>query len=226
MLRTKKLDGKSIWSKWSEMQLQQRLDRLPPVTDGANAEGIAQQAKKQKTDQKVISRKPQEIAFVGYWDIDAKYIERARVAFREPYALQHGIGNKRLRDAKESLAHDKEMMISGTWEPAQKAYALLVTASNLYHVGILVELNLNMLDQLTLDHPLVKWDSEQANLCGFMVLRLQGLREKRLLPQIRGWPDMISLAHDDNYTKRLDYQRSQPMKKATDGLEACCSSVA
>ena len=115
-------------------------------------------------------------------------------------------------------------MISGTWEPAQKAYALLVTASNLYHVGILVEFNLNMLDQLTLDHPLVKWDSEQANLCGFMVLRLQGLQ--RLLPQIRGWPDMISLAHDDNYTKRLDYQRSQPMKKATDGLEACCSSVA
>ena len=232
MLRTKKLDGESIWSKWSEMNLQQRLDRLPPVADGANAEGIAQQAKRQKTDQKVISRKPQEIAFVGYWDIEAKYIERARVAFREPYALQHGVGNKRLRDAKESLAHDKERMISGTWEPAQKAYALLVTASNLYHVGILVEFNLNMLDQLTLDHPLVKWDSEQANLCGFMVLRLQGLREKRLLPQIRGWPDMISLAHDDNYAKhvlktlRLDYQRSQPMKKATDGLEACCSSVA
>ena len=94
----------------------------------------------------------------------------ARVAPREPHALQHGVGNKRSRDAKESVAHDKEMMISGTWEPAQKAYALLVTASNLYHVGILVEFNLNMLDQLTLDHPLVKWDNEQANLCGFMVL--------------------------------------------------------
>ena len=78
------------------------------------------------------------------------------------------------------------------WEPILSSFSILSKEEELQFVGFCLNIDAETLDSYTIDHPFIVWNREHAKLAGFYALRLAGLRTKRRLTILRGWPGMVS----------------------------------
>ena len=111
-------------------------------------------------------------------------------SLRDAYAYEHGRINSLLRDVKETLMFECEQINGEFWDPIRASFAVLESPSHLNYMGFVVDFEGYRQNVPSEHHPLVVYNREHAIFSGFYALRRDGLRTKRRLNYIRGWPGL------------------------------------
>ena len=194
-LKQGRLDGSKLGSSFKNCKLAQGL-----FGDTVLDKSIKADAKAAANESRPISKNQAEFALLQFANIEFKFIDRLKVAIREPYCHEHGVSNATLRDVRKTIPWEIAMISGNFLDPMFASFAALSKYTVLGHCGLLVESNTPEAASLSLEHPLMEWNREQAKRAGRIACKTAFLRSKRMLPLLRGWPQHAVYALKDSKT--------------------------
>ena len=184
MFMQNKLNGTKLSDKFKDLHIVKKA-KITPLADSSIKIG----SKADKRDAPVDHNQA-HLAFLTFGNFEYKMFERSKIEVRDPYFRHHSHLNSKLRDVREVPSWEVDQILGGAWNPCYESLGILYSLDVLHHCGIFIGKADEFHAKLVLDHPFVRWQAELSEFIGKYAVRLYGLRLKRELPLLRGWPKL------------------------------------
>lgn len=144
---------------------------------------------------RAITKNLLELATLMYGDEENKYRQRVVCVAGASCAAWQGEQSARNRSVQDAVKWEIEQLSGGFMGHLRRALEVLSNEDTLSRCGMEMSVFGDRRRRSPeMEHPVVQWNQEQANLLGQFATRLVGLRVVRCMVMVRGWPRRCVLA--------------------------------